>query len=1714
MADMTADQMRRLLDATDQKRKQKREVETAAREAAIARLDPEQKQVREIATATTMPLTSAPVAPPQRDPYAGIETNVMGVPKFTSEFAPEELGTFNIPFTDVKVSTGLQPRVDTKPLMTNEFRKYANVYIENVLDFSNPNVAKSFEDAAGVYNDDGQYMTLAGTTGLQAKLKKANDFGASRYVRKDNLEVDIPFENWIFEQELLPEKETTLMVGDNLSEDGDVQYRKVIFSQMSDEEIDQYTDERMMFSLNAMDPKVGRPLYARVLNKRLKRAGVMKSRTRAAIIQFHIGSEDMLDTYKAARAAAEANIRFPMSVVGAFAGEALDVADVVGRMGGLGKDDEKVGGIDIRSSINRQLLMDNLLVTPGMDLQARLASIGANVPLHVAEELMYTYTGLGPRLFKTAAEIIPVSRALLAREVLKSKNVSAEFKEFVNREITGKKGGLEKTGKELEEYIRKNVEQGNIRSPQAMLKAFIDEKVKPGGIFGSGPILKYRQSLVQRRISQNMEIENAKLPESLRPEVYKQQAFVDSLARRREAVADRIKKTGGGNVADYDKHKTLSNALDEATEELDKTRKRSYAPPFIRDAKRVDRYLVIGAGTIGHLFQQNDEQDPSALGSTPMGELLGIFAGIGMSVAFRDSSFNILKNPIGAAATQVNRLKLGFTGDTTKPLSGRVRNYLAQNIQNYSPEIQEQLMARGDMYVKLVDDLIEAGVPEEDLAFSFAQISGLVGIQALEDVTRLQISTGQMANGAEANDAIQALIGQKRQLIGELRERMYDLDTSDTTGAKETFYRFVNAAIQNTEKSIDELTSVKEAIAIDGVEHVLGKVLGNRTSIIGGKLNDIDTIPQSFEQAIAVAQKHKIQLDENLNLPDTEFAGVAKEIEEATAQAVSATAKRITSELSSVDAARLKVKDYTESQGAEKVIAQGAREPVALGSAATPGDLAAVLFEAVHGTQKAAIQKQFASLGTARQPATFYIPDNQGGFAQVGQGSAQASVTDVFQTLFSPKATPSGVVPLEALRKKGLAAGDKNLLKQTFEEFADQFFLLKKGEEETLDDAVNNLVEAISDQDPSFIVKKGESKKLRAMEWILSDAAKQDASLPDAFRLSGNQIIELEKSLRTVANTKRMVADVNTRNQLLGAVKMLQDHLSKMEFTDVSGRVLPNTQLHIRQVSQAGEESFVPVNQVLTDAKLNWGSLKSRWYDPQKGNPIPEWMAWGDRNVQEVTEGDILGVKLPVAPREWLNINQIQNKTPEELVTFAQGIAKAIGTRLPAYGTSAPRYVFMDGTPSTQAFTDILQAQLSSHLINKGEGLTLSEAMAKLRPLEDAFVITMDNGQTRPMFTVDKIFDDGAGTFGAKSIGKANYDAYMGKAEKTVQTAAREATKPVTKMIEDTKKLQSLLQQLEGRSTPMSQLGNRLVEMGPVELEKIRVGLKKAIGKDATDEQINEVFANVYLDYLSSTAFRDTGRQVVGMGRAVKGESILVQEFDVSHKAIRDAIGAGDEEKAAMIKSMIGEKRYRIWDSASRLLAELEGDSAARISINGIPKALSVESYASRLYAWQRGAVGLRWVGTEALIQTGRMKNFNMLRAAMLDPEFGNYFLEMIRTGKPFTPEREVGFRRALAATMGWQSNYLQATHGEKTFQDYYGREYTLNPSMDTLMRGDKPTSVVAGPTRAQEARLRKSRGMEPQPEKAPSGPYRQAGKTPYDFLKESVLKKIGDKTQ
>ena len=159
-------------------------------------------------------------------------------------------------------------------------------------------------------------------------------------------------------------------------------------------------------------------------------------------------------------------------------------------------------------------------------------------------------------------------------------------------------------------------------------------------------------------------------------------------------------------------------------------------------------------------------------------------------------------------------------------------------------------------------------------------------------------------------------------------------------------------------------------------------------------------------------------------------------------------------------------------------------------------------------------------------------------------------------------------------------------------------------------------------------------------------------------------------------------------------------------------------------------------------------------------------------------------------------------------------------------------------------------------------------------------------------------------------------------------------------------------------------------------------------------------------------------------------------------------IGVGNPTKAAVVKSLIGEKRYKVWEAAATVVSDMDSKkyNGARLLVNGIPRGLSFESWTARTFAWQRGAIGLKWFATEAGIQQVRLKNFNMLQGALLDPEMGELFLEMVRTGKPLSPERDALFRRAMYRAAALQANNAQLVIGEKTISDKYGMEYKINP--------------------------------------------------------------------
>jgi hypothetical protein len=83
-----------------------------------------------------------------------------------------------------------------------------------------------------------------------------------------------------------------------------------------------------------------------------------------------------------------------------------------------------------------------------------------------------------------------------------------------------------------------------------------------------------------------------------------------------------------------------------------------------------------------------------------------------------------------------------------------------------------------------------------------------------------------------------------------------------------------------------------------------------------------------------------------------------------------------------------------------------------------------------------------------------------------------------------------------------------------------------------------------------------------------------------------------------------------------------------------------------------------------------------------------------------------------------------------------------------------------------------------------------------------------------------------------------------------------------------------------------------------------------------------------------------------------------------------------------------------------------------------------------------------------------------MLKAALTDPEMGRYFIELVRTGKPFSADREPQFRKALLRSVAAQGIILEDLQLEETFQDKFGRDYVLNPSYDTLLRKEGSKKV------------------------------------------------------
>jgi len=191
--------------------------------------------------------------------------------------------------------------------------------------------------------------------------------------------------------------------------------------------------------------------------------------------------------------------------------------------------------------------------------------------------------------------------------------------------------------------------------------------------------------------------------------------------------------------------------------------------------------------------------------------------------------------------------------------------------------------------------------------------------------------------------------------------------------------------------------------------------------------------------------------------------------------------------------------------------------------------------------------------------------------------------------------------------------------------------------------------------------------------------------------------------------------------------------------------------------------------------------------------------------------------------------------------------------------------------------------------------------------------------------------------------------------------------------------------------------------------------------------------------------FKPTGRKLVKRGQDSSGNPVMIESDELTEDiaSLNLMLGRTDEQRR-LVKDIIGEDTYEVWEATAGFMAELQGNplAARGIVMKGVPRSLSVESYISRLYAINRGVVRVQYVWTEAALQQLRTRNFNFLQSVVTDPELGSLFLEMVRIGKPLTPARDARFRQLLLQTAALHSRI----HGteEKEVVDVTGQKFTV----------------------------------------------------------------------
>lgn len=1537
-------------------------------------------------------------------------------------FMPFSLGVDVV--TDVKPVITDPTKLRTQP--TDRSGRGPGISITDVMNFDKPQVVSNFESLYGVKNNEGQQLVFMPEMTFRERIDAADRFGATHLLQEvgvdeetntiNTKEIEIPYDNYIFDATRIrdPEKEIILetltgepkLEGTTIIPETNVQ--RILAKNMTEDELEMYREAVMLTgSLNLIDPEVGKPLFLDMLNNRLIRMGVENSRTRADIIMYARNSPGMGDVEKMATQIGENAIKFPFQMGLWAVGELADIADDLLYVDGMGSDrkkallelNEDAGVLDIRQSSRRQAIMDTIWEPYAHRLVSVMAQRGTDISLPVAEEYISVMTGLAPRLAKLAGEILIPTRIGAALDIgLKGRIIPLQL-------YSSKKELLR-----FEDFANEQIARGTKLDFDGLLNEYIAIRSE-----SFSPLLSRLQAMrVGNKLTKGIDMRDAALaiPEE-RSMVMKAIDRRDKLTSRKAALVNGIQNRGTpATSAEVNKIDAFDADINAAIRDISKAINKSSSPKFLREAQVVDGYMIIGGGTAGHIFQQNDQS--FGLTSDPaLGELTGIGGGLILALMVGNT-------PAAYAAFQKSELGRRFTSAKSHA------KFLANNIGNYSPEVQSGIFASIDDLYETYEVLISRGLEESLIARGFSSMGNLIALKAMEDMARTKISVKQISNFN--TEELENTLKTQQELLGRLRGILQAMpsglgDETATPGGD--FFKLVQRSIEMGEESVDRLSRDIGIINKNGVQFYLDLMDGN-TKKYGAASGEESII--SYNESMERLQEQN--LINAADVPKTEFDRVARETQEITNENITKNADTVRSRLASNSQARRATGEALQPK--QKILQKSD-----IATFDNPGDMLAAVAENTHAADKVIAKRGYAVLDNAK----FLDADDN-----PIEGVVSVDVGDLFDAMF-PTAEGMPTKRIRDLRSANLPSGDLAKLEQTFIDLSYPFFsAIADGTGKSVKEAVDEMAASLS-KDNTFV--KGISTQAQVVQ-ILRNKAQESGEILDVFDMSFSELRELDKSLTNALYTARRAGNAAREAELIQVLGILNRKFDEFGVVQPDGSRTPVGTLRIRTKNEAGESVIRSVEEVLDEANADWASYKARWYDMNENATMPRWMWHKDKKTTPVSQANPLGIRYGGAPpREWINLSELSSMDPAKGRTWFDSLQRTLGKQI------GNDFAFVEGDGTTKAVQAIFKTAVADWIIGMGGNLNPKELDDQLKALNKIFVMeTGANRQVVPMLDLEGVVDDTIG-WSRKTVGNEVYDRATKRALSDIKTQLDTMLEPAEKSLRLQKAAIKLLENFTGERLNQKDIANALVNGGALQLQKLRTELKKFSGLD--DTEVNRVLSDVYFNSLVESSFTPTGRK-----EATAAGNLTFQQEPKLQK-LGDMLGIGDKEKAEVVKSIIGEDRYKVATAVHRMIAENEPDPRVKkLELTGKPRPFSVNAFISRFYAIQRGVISPRYVASEALFQQMRESNYNMIHSVLTDPEVGEMFLEMVLTGEPFTPQRATRFYEATLATY---AKFLSETGKPEpeTMQDIYGREFTFYPDIYKIPETGKDAAVGQG---------------------------------------------------